>query len=171
MKTFLYILVLSFTLLLTSCEEVEVTTFKGNWKTEKFANGEYIDISIEKDGTFVWYRMINDSTYSKQIQGTWVNNNDTISLFSQDKGKVTLIIEQLTMDIMTVRENKNYSILTRSYNDPDNKFYEVLDLKGGVLYYIFIGLGGLLSIGVSILFIGGVVGLLSNFWSFIKKHI
>lgn len=143
MKKFLYIVLISFTFMLTSCEElgIEVTTFKGKWRSAKSANGEYIDMLINKNGTFDLYTMINDSTYSKRINGTWTNKEDTISLFAQGEGKATLIIEQLTMDRMTVEGNKEYTIFTRLYNNPDDKFIEVLELKGGFLYGLFLVIG------------------------------
>lgn len=175
MKKFLYIVLISFTFMLTSCENlgIEVTTFKGYWRSEKYDEGFFRYLYLKKDGTFDTFVMANDSTYSSTINGTWINKKDTISLFIQNnainskKIKKTLVIKQLTMDRMTVEGNKEYIIFTRLYNNPDDKFSEVLELKGGFLYGLFLVIGF-----VEILACGGaVIAIIFYVLRFIYNYI
>lgn len=142
---------------------VEVTTIKGKWQSEKFENDGYYSLQISDNGYFDFYAMATDTTYSKYIHGTWLNNKDTISLYSQGKSKEVLIIEGLSMNTMTIKTGKNYLIMTRQYNDPNAKFLEVLKLKKGLWYYVYIIIRGVMYyiIWCAILLLAcGLVGLI-----------
>lgn len=179
MKKFLYIVLISFTFMLTSCENlgIEVTTFKGYWRSEKYDEGFFRYLYLKKDGTFDLFVMANDSTYSSTINGTWINEKDTISLFIQNnannskKIKKTLVIKQLTMDRMTVEGNKEYTIFTRLYNNPDNKFFEVLELKGGFLYGLCLVIGFVCTLACGGCVIAIIFYVLRFIYNYIRKLI
>lgn len=79
--------------------------------------------------------MVTDSTYSEKLEGTWLCKDDTISLYTQEKGPIAIFVKKLTQNAMTLQmENKNYLIMSRV---PKAGFDEVLELKGGFWYYVY----------------------------------
>ena len=125
------------TLLLVGCDAlgIEVTTVKGYWESNKFMNGLYCALRLDDD-KFSLYAMVTDSTYSKKWEGTWLCKDDTISLYTQEKGSTDIIIKKLSQNSMTLQtDGKNYLIMSRV---PNAEFDEVLKLKGGFWYYVYI---------------------------------
>lgn len=134
-------IVVSFVILfLASCEQlgIEITTVKGNWQSDKFDNGKYITLQLSEDGSFDSYLMVTDTTYSKRIRGTWQNKEDSLFLYAQGEKAETLVVEMLSMDNMTLKYGQRYAIMNRKYNNPNNKYEEVCELKGGIWYDICI---------------------------------
>ena len=144
MKKILYtILILLFSITVTSCEQLgfEVTTVKGEWKSDSYKN-QYLILKLSDNG--MSHRTIhNDSTLVNRT-GTWSLHNDTLSLYHQDfkaEGVRMFKIEQMSMNTMTLRNvsNEDVWIMTRQYstsnNDYDSHFNEVFDLKKGFWWY------------------------------------
>lgn len=143
------LLVLTF--LLVGCEElgIEVTTVKGYWESNKFENGDYCTMRLDDD-KFSFYVMATDSTYSEKLEGTWLCKDDTISLYTQEKGPIDIFVKKLTQNAMTLQmRNKNYLIMSRI---PNAGFVEVLKLKGGFWYYAYNS-----AMFILCLFIGGAI--------------
>lgn len=138
MKYLKYVLPIVFIPLFVSCEllGLEVKTIKGNWQSDKFDNGDFCTVQFDDD-KFVFYVMVTDSTYSERIDGLWISKGDTIVLYSQNKGTVEVIVKYLSMNTMAIQEGKKYIIMSRIYDDPNDKFMEVLELKGGFWYLIY----------------------------------
>lgn len=137
------IFIVLFAVMLTSCEQlgIEVTTIKGEWKSDNYKN-QYLILNISDNG--MSHRTIhNDSVIVHRI-GTWSISNDTLCLFHQNfnsDGIRIFKIEQMSMNTLTLRNLKNEDIwiMTRQYstanNDYDSHFEEVFDLKKGSWWY------------------------------------
>ena len=138
---------------------IEITTIKGHWQSNKYENGEYTILELG-DGTFDIMQMVTDSTYSERTNGTWINKGDTITLFANRQKPVFFIVKQLSMDKMTIQQGlgKKCFIMSRIYKDPSNKFYEVLSLKKGLWYWVY----------MAMLIIQLLLGLLSIFYWLIE---
>lgn len=162
MKYLKYINIVVFMFSLISCGDLEPTTIKGNWVSEAVENGLHYIIQINDDDKYALKIMATDSIYTLS-SGTWTYKGDTISLYSQ-KGTGCLIVKQLSMNIMTVQREKDKEniILSRIYNNSNSsddfgKFSEVLALKGGFWYFLylaFLGIFGffiILSIGACLI--------------------
>lgn len=142
LKYILYFIVA--TLILTSCEQlgIEVTTVKGNWKSQT-SNGQHLSLEISEDETFISKAIHQDSLLLRQEVGTWRLANDTLYLYTQKfhgNGVRKLRVEQLSMNILTLRNDSNgIRIFNRIYstpnNDYDSHFEEVFDLKKGFWWY------------------------------------
>ena len=160
MKILYTILILLLSITATSCEQfgIEVTTVKGEWKSDSYKN-QYLILKLSDNG--MSHRTIhNDSTLVNRT-GTWSLHNDTLSLYHQDfkaDGVRMFKIEQMSMNTMTLRNvsNEDVWIMTRQYstpnNDYDSHFNEVFDLKKGFWWYTWeiasFVLAGLLLIGL-----------------------
>lgn len=160
MKILYTILILLLSITVTSCEQfgVEVTTVKGEWKSDSYKN-QYLILKISDNG--MSHRTIhNDSTLVNRT-GTWSLHNDTLSLYHQNfnaDGVRIFKIEQMSMNTMTLRNvsNEDVWIMTRQYstpnNDYDSHFNEVFDLKKGFWWHTWeiasFVLAGLLLIGL-----------------------
>lgn len=143
MKILYTILTLLLSITATSCKQfgVEVTTEKGEWKSDSYKN-QYLILKLSDNG--MSHRTIhNDSTLVNRT-GTWSLHNDTLSLYHQDfkaDGVRRFKIEQMSMNTMTLRNvsNEDVWIMTRQYstpnNDYDSHFNEVFDLKKGFWWY------------------------------------
>lgn len=143
MKILYTIFILLLYISATSCEQfgVEVTTVKGEWKSDSYKN-QYLILKISDNG--MSHRTIhNDSTLVNRT-GTWSLHNDTLSLYHQNfnaDGVRIFKIEQMSMNTMTLRDvsNEDIWIMTRQYSTPDNDydshFNEVFDLKKGFWWY------------------------------------
>lgn len=139
MKYLKFLDLLALTFLLVGCESlgIEVTTIKGYWESNKFENGDYCALRLDNE-KFSFYVMVTDSTYSEKLEGTWLCKDDTISLYTQEKGPIAIFVKKLTQNAMTLQmENKNYLIMSRV---PKAGFDEVLELKGGFWYYVYNGI-------------------------------
>lgn len=160
MKKILYtILILLFSITVTSCEQlgVEVTTVKGEWKSDSYKN-QYLILKLSDNG--MSHRTIhNDSTLVNRT-GTWSLHNDTLSLYHQDfkaEGVRMFKIEQMSMNTMTLRNvsNEDVWIMTRQYstsnNDYDSHFNEVFDLKKGFWWYAW---------EITLIVLSGIIGIL-----------
>lgn len=126
---------LALTFLLVGCEAlgIEITTVKGCWKSNKFENGDYYTMRLDDDKFIL--SMITDSTYSEKLEGTWLCKDDTISLYTQEKGSIDIFVKKLTQNEMTLQMgDKDYLIMSRV---PNANFLEVLRLKGGFWYSIW----------------------------------
>lgn len=141
------LLALTSSLLVVCALGIEVTTIKGYWESNKFENGDYCALRLDNE-KFSFYVMVTDSTYSEKLEGTWLCKDDTISLYTQEKGPIVIFVKKLTQNAMTLQmENKNYLIMSRV---PKAGFDEVLELKRGFWYYVYNGmklflLGGILT--------------------------
>ena len=138
---------------LISCGDLEPTTIKGNWVSETVENEPHYNyiIQINDDDKYSLKIMAADSIYTL-LSGTWTYKGDTISLYSQ-KGTCCLIVKQLSMDIMTVQRKKGKEniILSRIYNNSNSsdeldKFIEVLTLKGGFWYFLYLAFIGFMTV-------------------------
>lgn len=160
MRKILYtILILLFSITVTSCEQlgVEVTTVKGEWKSDSYKN-QYLILKLSDNG--MSHRTIhNDSTLVNRT-GTWSLHNDTLSLYHQDfkaEGVRMFKIEQMSMNTMTLRNvsNEDVWIMTRQYstsnNDYDSHFNEVFDLKKGFWWYAW---------EITLIVLSGIIGIL-----------
>lgn len=177
---YLYIYLLSLIIInLSSCEHlgVEVSTVKGKWVSEK-TNGQNIFLNISNHNTYSSETFLNDSIQLIKESGTWVLRNDTLFLYHQNfenKGVKRLLIEQLSMNLITLRNLKNGDIivLNRVYSgqnlDYDDRFAEVFNLKGGFWWYAWI----ITLIALIILIIiGGImslIGIIGNIPHWIRK--
>ena len=117
---------------------LEVKTINGDWRTTKFDNGEFLRFNFDDD-QFTFYRMVTDSTYSERIDGFMVSKGDTLALYSQNKETEILILKYLQMNTMIIGEDKakDNLVMSRIYTDENNKFLEVLELKGGFWYGVY----------------------------------
>lgn len=146
---------LALTFLLVGCEAlgIEITTVKGYWESNKFENGDYCTMRLDND-KFSFYAMVTDSTYSEKLEGTWLCKDDTISLYTQEKGSIDIFVKKLTQNAMTLQVgDKDYLIMSRV---PKAGLVEVLELKGGFWYFVFLCIGivdliMLVLLGISIL--------------------
>lgn len=150
MKYLKYINIVVFMFSFMSCGSLEPTTIKGNWVSETVENGLHYIIQINDDDKYTLKIMATDSIYTLS-SGTWTYKGDTISLYSP-KGTGCLIVKQLSMDTMTVQREKDKEniILSRIYNnsyssDEFGKFSEVLALKGGFWYFLYLAFLGILG--------------------------
>lgn len=127
MKRLKYLLVIAFIPLLISCDS---TTVRGDWKSDTFDDGHFVKMHFDND-RFVSYNMVTDLIYSERTDGTWNMHGDTITLYVQGRGITDIIVQQLSMDNMTIQYGHGKKILTmsRMYNDPNNKTSEVVGLK------------------------------------------
>lgn len=172
MKLLKYFCIIACLFSLVGCEllGIEITTIKGNWVSEKFKDGYYWMLQIDDD-KYSHYIMTVDSTYSKQISGTWAYKNDTIELYSHDKKSTNLIVKQLSMNTMTLEHEKGCFIMRRMYNDPnedyDGKFMEVFALKKDVWYYVYIAI----TLAVGLLMIIAIFNVLYCLFNWIKDRI
>lgn len=161
MKKLHITLIVLFSIVLTSCEQlgIEVTTVKGIWQTEK-TEDQYLILAISDFGLAHGYLYKNDSISSRGNR-TWSLHNDTLSFYHQDfnaDGIRQFKIEQMSMNTLTIRHLKsnNVWIMSRLYsnvnNDYDSHFNEVFDLKKGFWWYTWkitcFVLGGLILIGL-----------------------
>lgn len=159
-KLSLSVVVLFIILFLASCEQlgIEITTVKGSWQSDKLKDGSYITLQLSENGSFFSYSMVTDTTYSKFIKGTWKNEEDSLFLYVQGEKTSPLIIEKLSMNNMTLKDGQRYVIMTRKYNNPNNKYEEVFELKKGFWFYVR-GIGyGI----VGAFLIGGVIGIVGS---------
>ena len=144
-------------LLCTSCS---INTVNGEWVTQKDSNGEYTLLSTPKDPNFELYRMINDSTYKSKILGTYVNQSDTITFFSSEKGVQKYTIKVLNEDDLTlVNEKGRVMMFKRKYHDTSNEYAELIGYKYGAFWgeiwinkYLII-LGLIMGLIIDVLFI------------------
>ena len=145
MKYLKYFIAITFPVLFASCE---VTTVKGTWVSEKFDDGYFFKM-LFLDDEFTIYKMDTDSTYSNKMFGSWVENGDTISLYSQKEGNTIFVIEQLTQNNMTIYVDNQYLIMERTH---PIEFMDILELKGGFWWYVYIigviGTGCFLMAGI-----------------------
>lgn len=128
---------LALTFLLVGCEAlgIEITTVKGYWESNKFENGDYCTMRLDND-KFSFYVMATDSTYSEKLEGTWLCKDDTISLYTQEKGSIDIFVKKLTQNTMTLQmRDKDYLIMSRV---PKAGFIEVLELKRGFWYFVYV---------------------------------
>ena len=143
MKILLTILIVLFSIVLTSCEQlgIEVTTVKGKWKSQAYKN-QYVIMTISDNG--MSHQTIHNDSVIVNGSGTWSLQNDTLSLYHQDfnaNGIRQFKIEQMSMNTLTLRnlDNKSIWVMTRQYsttsNDYDSHFSEVFDLKRGFWWY------------------------------------
>ena len=143
MKILQTILIGIFSIVLTSCEQfgIEVTTVKGEWKSQAYKN-QYLIINISDNG--MSHQTIHNDSVIVNRSGTWSLHNDTLSLYHQDfnaNGVRQFKIEQMSMNTLTLRnlDNKDIWVMTRQYsttsNDYDSHFSEVFDLKRGFWWY------------------------------------
>ena len=131
------------TFLLVGCEElgIEVTTVKGYWESNKLENGYYYTMRLDDD-QFSFCLMVTDSTYSTKLEGTWLCKDDTISLYTQEKGSMDIFVKKLTQNTMTIQMgNNNYLIMSRV---PNADFLEVVELKKSGFWW-FVCILGLLE--------------------------
>lgn len=144
------------TFLLVGCEElgIEVTTVKGYWESKKYEDGCYYTMRLDDNDKFCYYLMVTDSTYAEKLEGTWLCKDDTISLYTQ-KSSADLLIKTLSQNTMTLQtRKKNYIIMSRV---PNADFYEVLELKGGFWWFVYLTYSLL-----------GLIFLASAVWHFFK---
>ena len=180
MKILYIILVLLLSLTVTSCERlgVEVTTVKGEWKSESY-NNQHLILLLSNNGTSAGAIFYNDSLLDYR-PATWSLHNDTLSFYRQETGGVSRFkIEQMSMNTLTLRNvsNEKIWIMTRQYvtpgNDYDSHFKEVFDLKKGFWWYaweitLYI-LSGLLAAGLLGLLCSLCPALIKWIRSIIKK--
>ncbi|MFW5582338.1 MAG: hypothetical protein ACOCNU_01920 [Bacteroidales bacterium] len=124
-----YLLIVTFFPLLIGCRYFEPTTVKGHWKSNTFKNGKYCDIKIDDDKYTISLK--NDEETFHQMNGTWVIVKDTLSLFEQDEGSVSFVVQKLSTNTMTIQKKneKECLILTRVCDNHGNSFTEALSLK------------------------------------------
>lgn len=179
MKYLKYIYILSFMFSLMSCDVLvkiglEPTTVKGNWVSEAIKEELHYLIQIKDDDKYVLEIMTADSIH-KLSSGTWTCKEDTISLYSQ-KGTATLIVKQISMNTMTVQRKKDKEniIFSRIYNNSDSsdefsKFSEVLDLKGGFWFLIYLAFLSIFGIFFIISIVACLIEVVKWLVSKIKK--
>ncbi len=145
MKILHMLLIVLFSILLTSCEQlgIEVATVKGEWKSEAYKS-QYLILKLSDNG--MSHRTIHNDSIIVNRGGTWSIHNDTLSLFHQDfnaNGTRRFKIEQISMNNLTLRNlsNEDVWIMTRQYSTPnsdyDSHFNEVFDLKKGFWWYVW----------------------------------
>lgn len=143
MKILPTILIVLFSIVLTSCEQlgIEVTTVKGEWKSEAYKS-QYLIMNLSDNG--MSHQTIHNDSIIVNRNGTWSLHNDTLSLYHQDfnaNGVRQFKIEQMSMNTLTLRNlaNKDVWVMTRQYStaskDYDSHFSEVFDLKRGFWWY------------------------------------
>ena len=128
---------------LSSCERlgIEVTTVKGEWKSEAYKN-QYLIMNLSDNG--MSHQTIHNDSVIVNRSGTWSLHNDTLNLYHQDfnaNGVRQFKVEQMSMNTLTLRnlDNKDIWVMTRQYSttnkDYDSHFSEVFDLKRGFWWY------------------------------------
>lgn len=142
MKILQTILIGIFSIVLTSCEQfgIEVTTVKGEWKSQAYKN-QYLIINISDNG--MSHQTIHNDSVIVNRSGTWSLHNDTLAsiIDFNANGVRQFKIEQMSMNTLTLRnlDNKDIWVMTRQYsttsNDYDSHFSEVFDLKRGFWWY------------------------------------
>lgn len=160
MKILQTILIGLFSIVLSSCEQlgIEVTTVKGEWKSQAYKN-QYLIMNISDNGMSL--QIIHNDSVIVNRSGTWSLHSDTLCLYHQDfnaNGVRQLKLEQMSMNTLTLRnlDNKDILVMTRQYstasNDYDSHFTEVFELKRGFWWYtwhiIGFALGGLLLVSL-----------------------
>lgn len=177
MKILYAILILLLSITATSCEllGVEVTTVKGEWKSDSYKN-QYLILRLLDNG-MAYGTIHNDSTLVNRA-GTWLLHNDTLSLYHQDfkaDGVRILKIEQMSMNTLTLRNvsNEDVWIMTRQYstpnNDYDSRFNEVFDLKKGFWWYAWIITSPVLGVLILIYMIWGLFNIGREFIVWIRE--
>lgn len=148
MRNFRVIFIVLFSIMLTSCDYlgIEVTTVKGEWKSQVYKN-QYLILELLDNGiSNVRYYNDNDSVYFMKSIGSWSLHNDTLNLYNQTidgDGVRQYKIEQMSMNILTLRKLTNNSIwvMTRQYStassDYNSQFEEVFDLKKDFWWYVW----------------------------------
>ena len=126
-----------FSIVLTSCEQlgIEVTTVKGEWKSQAYKN-QYLIMNLSDNR--MSHQTIHNNSVIVNRSGTWSLHNDTLNLYHQDfnaDGVRQFKIEQMSMNTLTLRnlDNKDIWVMTRQYstagNNYDSHFTEVFNLK------------------------------------------
>ena len=143
MKILQTILIVIFSIVLTSCEQlgIEVTTVKGEWKSQAYKN-QYLIMNLSDNR--MSHQTIHNNSVIVNRSGTWSLHNDTLNLYHQDfnaDGVRQFKIEQMSMNTLTLRnlDNKDIWVMTRQYstagNNYDSHFTEVFNLKKGFWWY------------------------------------
>lgn len=155
---------------------VEVTTVKGEWKSESY-NNQHLILLLSNNGTSTGAIYYNDSLLDCRTE-TWSLHNDTLNFYRHEPGGVRRFkIEQMSMNTLTLRNvsNEDVWIMTRQYltpnNDYNSHFNEVFDLKKGFWWYTWeiasFALAGLFFIGL----IMGLFNIGRELVAWIRKKI
>ena len=176
-----HIIVIGFlSLILMSCEQlgIEEKTVKGEWQSMPYAD-EYIKLLLAKD-VMTQTTYSTDGTKINSISGTWKLHKDTLNLYKQETelgGKGRFVIEQMSMNTLTLRNLKNndtwimYRVYPPEINNYDDRLEHVFNLKKGFLWYcwqIIIIFFGMVIVG---LIMGSIIQLLTKAYAFAKPIV
>ena len=181
MSKLLHIIVIGFlSLILMSCEQlgIEEKTVKGEWQSMPYAD-EYIKLFLAND-VMTQTTYSTDGTEINTIAGTWKLHKDTLNLYKQDiesGGKGRFVIEQMSMNTLTLRNLKNndtwimYRVYPPDANNYDTRLMHVFNLKKGFLWYCWQIFGASLCMVIAGLIIGSIIQLLSKAYAFAKPIV
>lgn len=180
MSKLLYIIVIGFlSIILMSCEQlgIEEKTVKGEWLSMPYAD-ECIKLSLAQD-VMTQTTWSTDGTEINSISGTWKLHKDTLNLYKQEEsgGKGRFVIEQMSMNTLTLRNLKNndtwimYRVYPPEINNYDDRLEHVFNLKKGFLWYCWQIIIIIFCMVIAGLIMRGILLLLTKAYTFAKTIV